>query len=315
MRVVLLGYNGLLGSHILNQLISHINKNYQFDLICVGRNIRNHPFKNIKVKYIKWDFLSFTKTKLSFLNKENIIINCVGKNSNSEKNLDKINVVFIKKLINYIQKSRILVRLIHLGSVSVYGAEKKYINKVVNITEDSEINPYDSYSKSKLKSELYIRNFAKINKKNFSYTILRIANVFSDSKNPNSFKLIKFLLNNGIWFKCSNHTNYHYIHAKDIAFAVKLCILNLKKSKDKIYILSDDINQYLLHKMFSTRKIFKLLKIPVSLKLVNLTLKHIPLPRIILNFFLTISSQVNYDNQKIKKELNFKTINSLRKKF
>ena len=315
MRVVLLGYNGLLGSHILNQLISHINKNYQFDLICVGRNIRNQPFNNIKLKYIKWDFVSFTKTKLSFLNKENIIINCVGKNSNSEKNLDKINVVFIKKLINYIQKSRILVRFIHLGSVSVYGAEKKYINKVVNITEDSEINPYDLYSKSKLKSELYIRNFAKINKKNFSYTILRIANVFSDLKNPNSFILINFLLKKGIWFKCSDSTNYHFIHAKDIALAVLLCISNLKKSKNKIYIVSDDSNQFELHKIYSIRQAFKILKIPISLKFIDLIIKHIPLPSIIFNFLLSISSQVTYDNHKIKKELNFKTIHSLRKIF
>ena len=315
MRVVLLGYNGFLGSHILNQLISHINKNHQFDLICVGRNIRNQPFKNIKVKYIKWDFLSFTKTKLSFLNKENIIINCVGKNSSSEKNLDKINVIFIKKLINYIQKNRILVRLIHLGSVSVYGAEKKYINKIVNITEDSQINPYDLYSKSKLESELCIRNFSKINKKNFSYTILRIANVFSDLKNPNSFILIYFLLKKGIWFKCSKHTNYHFIHAKDIALAVLLCILHLKRSRDKIYIVSDDTNQFQLHKTYSTRHVFKLLKIPISLKFIDLIIKHIPLPSIIFNFLLTISSQVTYDNHKIKKELKFKTIHSLRNKF
>ena len=318
MRVVLLGYNGLLGSHILNQLISHINKNYQFDLICVGRNIRNQPFNNInniKLKYIKWDFVSFTKTKLSFLNKENIIINCVGKNSNSEKNLDKINVVFIKKLINYIQKSRILVRLIHLGSVSVYGAEKKYLNKIINITENSQINPCDLYSKSKLESEKYIKNFSKINKKNFSYTILRISNVFSDLKNPNSFILIHFLLKKCIWFKCSNITNYHFIHAKDIALAVLLCICNLKKSRDKIYVVSDDINQFQLHKIYSIRYASKILKIPISLKFLNLLVKYIPLPRIILNFILTISSQVTYDNRKIKKELNFKTIHSLRQKF
>jgi len=315
MKIILFGYSGFLGSHILSELVKYLKKSNKFDLVCVGRNISYQPFKNKKINYVKWNFNDFTKTKLHFLDKENIIINCVGKNFSSEENLNKINVLFVKKLINFVQYNKLIIRLIHLGSVSIYGAEKKYLNKVVNISENSQINPHDSYSKSKMESEFCIRNFSKNNRKNFSFTILRIANVFSDSKNPNSFKLIKFLLNNGIWFKCSNHTNYHYIHAKDIAFAVKLCILNLKKSKDKIYILSDDINQYLLHKMFSTRKIFKLLKIPVSLKLVNLTLKHIPLPRIILNFFLTISSQVNYDNQKIKKELNFKTINSLRKKF
>ena len=315
MKIVLLGYNGLLGSHILSELIKYQKKNNKFNLVCVGRKTSKQPYKNKKIKYVKWNFIDFTKSKLYFLDKENIIINCIGKNLSSEENLYKINVLFVKKLINYIQYNKSIVRLIHLGSVSVYGAEKKYSNEIVNISENSQINPNDTYSKSKIEAEICIQNFSKNNKKNFSFTILRIANVFSEFKNPKSFKLIKFLLNRGIWFKCSNNTNYHFIHAKDIALAVLHSILYFKKSRNKIYILSDDINQFLLHKIYSTRKIFKLLKIPVPLKLVNLFIKNIPLPRIILNFLLTISSQINYNNYKIKNELNFHPIYSLRKKF
>ena len=84
MKVVLLGYNGLIGGHILRELAGQFKKNNKFNLICVGRNIRNQPFKNKKKKYIKWNFLYFSKSKL-FFRKESIIINCVGKNSVRKK--------------------------------------------------------------------------------------------------------------------------------------------------------------------------------------------------------------------------------------
>jgi len=315
MKIILLGYNGLIGSYILKELNEYLKKNNNFNLICVGRNIKNQPFKNKNIKYKEWNFLTFNKSKLFFLENENIIINCVGKNYSSNEYLKKINVIFIKKLINYIRYNKLSVRFIHCGSVSVYGAEKKYVNRIKTITENSQLEPDDSYSRSKLEAEIYIQNIFKTNKKNFSFTILRIANVFSESKNPNSFKLINFLLKNGIWFRCSDYTNYHFIHAKDVALAVFLCILHFKKSKDKIYNVSNDFNQFELHKIYSKRHILRLLKIPISLKILNVIIKYIPLPKKMINFFLTISSQITYDNSKIKKELNFCSKYSLRAKF
>jgi len=315
MKIILLGYNGLIGSYILRELAKHLKKNNNFNLICVGRNIKNQPFKNKNIKYKEWNFLTFNKSKLYFLEKENIIINCVGKNYNFNKNLKKINVIFIKKLIKYIQYNKLSVRFIHCGSVSVYGAEKNYVNRIKTITENSQLVPDDTYSRSKLEAEIYIQNIFKTNKKKFSFTILRIANVFSDSKNPNSFKLINFLLKKGIWFRCSDYTNYHFIHAKDVALAVFLCILHFKKSRDKIYNVSDDFNQFELHKIYSKRHLLRLLKIPIPMKILNVIIKYMPLSKKMLNFLLTISSQITYDNSKIKKELNFYSKYSLGAKF
>ena len=315
MKVILLGYKGLIGSHILEELVKYLEKKPKFDLICVGRSITDQPFKSKKIKYIKWNLLEFTKSKLFFLGKENIIINCVGKNYSSKKNLEKINIIFIKRLIRYIKENKILVRLIHLSSVSVYGVEKKCITKIKTITENSKTNADDLYSKSKLKAELCIQNISKIDRKKFSFTILRIANVFSELKSPNSFKLINFLLNKGIWFKCSDKTKYHYVHAKDVALATFLCVANLKKSRNKIYNVSDDINQFQLHEIYAKALKFKLLIIPISLQFLNLIIKPILMPKKIFNFFLTISSQTTYNNNKIKKELNFRARYSLKNKF
>jgi nucleoside-diphosphate-sugar epimerase len=314
MTIILLGYKGLIGSYVLEELAKQLQRGYNLDIICVGRDIRVQPIKNKKIKYIRWNFVDFTKSKLFFLKKKNIIINCIGKNQGNSEDLKKTNLILIQKLCRYILEKNISVRLIHLGSVSVYGAEKKYLNKIQNITENTPTNPDDSYSKSKLEADLFIERNVKLNRKKFSYTILRIANVFTESKNSNSFKLIKNLLKKGIWFKCSKYTNYHFIHAKDVAQVVFLAIKNLKKTANNTYIVSDEGNQFSLHKMFTNFYKRRLFLIPISLKFIYLTIKFLTLPKLILNFFLVISSQTNYDNYKIKKDLNFRPKYSLRKK-
>ncbi len=315
MTIVLLGYNGLIGDYILKELIKELRKGLNLDIVCVGRDIRNQPMKNKKIKYVKWNFLDFTRSKLFFLQKKNIIINCIGKNQGNNEDLKKTNLNFIKKLSRYILVEKIFVRLIHMGSVSVYGAEKKYLNRSYNINETTPTNPDDSYSKNKLDVDLFIKKNLKFNRKKFSYTILRIANVFSETKNSNSFKFIKNFLNRGIWFKCSQNTNYHYIHARDVAQVVILIIKNQKKTKNNTYIVSDDVNQFVLHKKYSNFNNRRLLVIPIPLKLINFIIKLSFLPKSILNFFLVISSQTYYNNNKIKKVLNFRPKYSLRKEF
>ena len=314
MTIILLGYRGLIGSYVLEELAKQLKRGYNLDIICVGRNIRIQPIKNKKIKYVKWNFVEFTKSKLFFLKKKNIIINCVGKNQGNIENYNKTNLVLIQKLCRYILARNLFVRLIHLGSVSVYGAEKKYLSRIKNINENTQTNSDDSYSKSKLEADLCIQKNVKLNSKKFSYTILRIANVFSNTKNSNLFKLIENLLNKGIWFKCSKYTNYHFIHAKDVAQVVFLAIKNLKKTTNNIYIVSDEDNQFNLHKVFTNFYNRKLFLIPIPLKFIYLITKFLKLPKLMLNFFLVISSQTKYDNYKIKKDLNFCPKYSLRKK-
>ena len=307
MNIILLGYNGLIGNYILKDLVQQLKKIHNFQIICVGRSIKNKPFKNKKIRYLRWDFLNFSKSKIFFFSKKNILINCVGKNSSNLKDLRATNVIFIQKLVNYIRDNKISVRLIHLGSVSVYNAEKKKLGRIKNIKENSIIKSSNSYSKSKLEADIFIQ---KMNN-NISYTILRITNVFSYSRNSRAFSLIRFLLKKGIWFKCSYNTRYHFIHAIDVASAVLLCVFNLRRSRNKIYIVADDNNQFQLHKVYAKSYNLKLLIIPISFRFLKLISKYLFLPKKILNLFFTISSEINYDNNKIKKELNFKTKYSL----
>ena len=150
MNIILLGYNGFLGSYILENLHQKLAESYNFKIICIGRNIRNKPFINKKIRYEKWNFVNFSNLKLSFFKKKNILINCIGKNYSNSKNLKEINLIFIQKIVNYLNDNRILAHLIHLSSVSVYDVEKKNLCKVRNITENSKIKFTNFYSESKL---------------------------------------------------------------------------------------------------------------------------------------------------------------------
>ena len=313
MNIILLGYNGLLGRSILDLLSKQFKINSNYKIICVGRSLKNKPLINKNIEYVKWDFINFKKSKLFFFSKKNIIINCVGKNHSKLKNLRDINLIFIQKLIDYIKKNRISAHLIHLSSVSVYDVGHINFGCSKNIKENSTTKSNDLYSKSKLEADIFIQN-AKKNYNNFSFTILRITNVFSYFKNSNAFNLVSFFLKKGVWFKCSQNSMYHFIHANDVAIAVKLSILKLEISRNKIYIVSDDTKQMQLHKIYAKNYNKKLLKISISAIFLNFISKWFPLPKKILNFFFTISSEINYDNSKIKKELNYKTLYSLKDK-
>ena len=126
--------------------------------------------------------------------------------------------------------------------------------------------------------------------------------------------ILVLLLKKGIWLKCSKDTRYHFVHAKDVASAVSLCAFNLKISRNKIYIVSDDINQSQLHEIYAKKYNLNLSIIPISLRIASFITKFFFLSKKIQNLFFTISSEINYDSSEIKKELNFKTLYSLRDK-
>jgi nucleoside-diphosphate-sugar epimerase len=302
MRIIILGYTGLIGHSILENLAN----NSSFDLVCVGRNIRNKLYRGERIKYFKWDFITFKEKNLSFLKKANIIINCVGKTNNNKSNLENVNFIFIRNLLKHIKTYQSKVRLIHLSSVAVYGGAENYLNQSKIITENTTTKTNNLYSKSKLKGDMLIKNTIKRNlNKNLSFTILRISNVFGKKKNSNLYRFVMFTLKLGFWIKTSNEIMYNFVHVKDVSQVVNLIISKLKVSRNKTYIVSDDFKQYNLYDFY--RKFYKkkIINILFPISVVRFLIYFLPVPKIILNFFLIISSKVTYSNKKIRKELNF----------
>jgi nucleoside-diphosphate-sugar epimerase len=311
MIVVILGYTGSIG----NSILASLAKNNSLNLICVGRNIKNKPYLNSKIKYIEWDFSSFKSYNLLFLKKANVIINCVGKADSSVNDLENTNVIYVKKLLKHINTYKLKVRLIHLGSVAVYGESINYLGQYKLISENSAIKVKNLYSKSKLKGDLLIKNINKKNlNENYSYTILRISNVFGGKKKSNLFKFVMFSLKFGFWIKCHNDIIFNFVNVKDVTQAVMLVISNLKVSKNKTYIVSDDCKQNQLYKNYQNLYKKKIIKTQIPISFVKFLIYFLPLPKKLISFILIISSRVSYSNKKIKKELNFNPKFSILKK-
>ena len=311
MRIIILGYTGLIGSSILENLAN----NSSFNLVCVGRDIKNQLYRGERIKYFKWDFITFKEKNLSFLKKANIIINCVGKMNNNISNLENINFIFIKKLLKHIKTYQSKVRLIHLSSVAVYGGTKNYLNQSKIIVENTTTKTNNLYSKSKHKADMLIKNTIKRNlSKNLSFTILRISNVFGGKQNSNLYRFVMFTLKLGFWIKTSNEIMFNFVHVKDVSQAVNLIISKLKVSRNKTYIVSDDFKQYELYDVYQNLYKKKIINILFPISVIKFLIYFLPMPKIILNFFLIISSKVTYSNKKIRKELNFNPKFSLLKK-
>tara|TARA_A100001011_G_scaffold375146_2_gene436355 strand:- start:2753 stop:3703 length:951 start_codon:yes stop_codon:yes gene_type:complete len=303
MRIVILGYQGLIGSNILENLVT----NTSFDLFCVGKNINNRPFKRKGIRYFKWDFINFNKKNLFFLNEANIIVNCVGKNYENANDLEYINYFFVKKLLKYVGAFKFNVRLIQLSSVSVYGGPINYQGQKKIISEKSVIKINDLYSKSKIRSDILIKNTIRDNTiKNLSFTILRISNVFGGKKKSNLLKFVTFSLKSGFWIKCFDDVVYNFVNINDVSQAVINTVERLKVSKNKTYIISDDCKQLKFFKLFKKIHKKKIIKITFPYFFVKILINLIPMPKKVLNFFSTISSRIAYSNKKASRELNFK---------
>jgi nucleoside-diphosphate-sugar epimerase len=311
MKIVILGYSGFIGQSILENLI----KNTSHDLVCVGRSIKKKPFQGARIKYFEWDFTSFNKLNFLFLRKTDVIVNCVGKTCNNFNSLENINVIFLKKLLKYLSSNKFKLRLIHLSSVSVYGGAEIYFNQTKIIKENTKTKVHNFYSQSKLKGDKLIKSLHKKNSnKNLSYTILRISNVFEKKKKSNLYSFILFCLKFGFWIKSSNEVMYNFVNVKDVSQAIKLIISNLKVSKNKTYIVSDDCRQYDLYKIYNKFYDKKFLIISIPINLIKFLINFFPIPKKLLNFFLLISTKVSYSNERITKELKFNPKFSLIKK-
>ena len=299
MQVVILGYTGSIGHFILRELFKQKNLN----IICVGRRIKKKTFNHYRIKYLKWDFLDYSMASAFFLKKTDVIINCAGKISSKSNNFEKINFILIKKLINEILKIKKTIRLIQLSSVSVYGANKKYLLKKISITENFPEAPNDSYASSKLKADLYIKKIVKNNNKYLSYSILRITNVIGLKNESNLFRFFKFFIKCSLRFNFSSHVVFNFIHVKDVAKVVLLTLLKLNVSKNKIYIVSNDQLYCEINKIYSNVNKFTNISLPkIFFRFIFFLFSN---QSKITKFFSAISSEISYSNNKIKKELGF----------
>ena len=234
--------NIILGQNSL--ITKHLSKHLKNTNIFSANNFNEKNFNKIKEKKrINLIFNNFYPSK-----------NLNTLNTKDYKKLCALSLEKISMILEKVPSSRIN-KIIYTSSASVYRIPENLSNQ-----KNDKFNR-ELYSSFKLAAEKMILNFA--NKKKKNYYILRLFNLYGDTRDKFSFieKLIRLkksnqrinLINNG-------NSIRDFIHVKDVAQIYKLLIE--KKIKKGIYDLGTgkgylirDIIDYL---NFSKSKIIKL---------------------------------------------------------
>ena len=313
MKIIVLGGNSYLGEHLIKEL-SSIRK---FQITSISRTL---PLENKKinfVKYIKIDLFNDFNLLKEALNDTKIIVNLIGE-IRKESLMKKTNFLFLKKLVDHIINSDLNIHLIQVSSVGVYGANNKKNSEINFIHEESYYNPKNLYEKTKRDADEYImEKFCSQSKS--SYIILRPTTIVGEGMKSMVLKKIIWLVRNKLFIYFGKSNFFNFLHIKDFNYAVVLCIKNISKVKNEIYIISNDCKQIDIINNIAFIYNIKPPRISININIIlfiyNLiSIFKINLP-IKLNHLKFLANRVVFSNKKITKDLKFKPSHSLANQF
>ena len=125
-------------------------------------------------------------------------------------------------------------QLIFSSSIDVYGRQRKGV-----LTEESELRPSDKYGYSKMLAEQVIREEAG----RLRYTIFRLATAYGPGFESSFFKVLGLIKEGKAYLMGKGDNSLAIIHVSDVAQAVALALGKGRESANKIYNLSDGLNQ------------------------------------------------------------------------
>ena len=158
----------------------------------IGERIIEY-FKKKKVQFIEYKKIS--ELIPSQVKKEDIIINCLG------KNIKKTNTHELKNKIQLIKRFKKKILWIQLSTPLIYD-QKRNSKKISEIAKEL---PFNEYALSKLKFDNYLK---KQKSSNFSYLILRISTVYDKKMRSRVFKKLK-LINNSFFLFTNSKSEYN----------------------------------------------------------------------------------------------------------
>ena len=266
MRYIVLGGNGFIGNGIVNFL------------------------KKKKLKYISYK--TIPKTFIKLKNNNDVIINCIGKNTNEKDNTRLINLIKILKF----KKKKIL--WIQLSTPLVYQQETNH----KQISEISKEIPYNKYASSKLEFDNFLKKQQNIY---FNYLILRVSTVYDENMKSVVFKKLKLLSKSFLKSIIINpKVILNYISLKELVNYIYNLSVN-KRSWNKIILISENIK---LTKLLGNSK-------DKSSVLNELLFKHKKiLSKILKEKILFLTNEKKIDNSYLRKFINIENKNYSNKK-
>ena len=247
MKILIFGYTGYIGMEVYNKLAKS-----NFYLKGVSRN-KFSKFKN----HINYDFFKKKNNIKQIVEEFDVIINCFGE-VRRENLMRKTHVIEHEKIVKSIsffaKKNAKKIHWIQISTLGVYGFDGM-APIYQKIDDKTPTNPLSLYEKTKLASEIILKNHSN---KFFKYTILRVGTVISKVSRQTLFDRIIYLMNKNICiFIETKNTIFNIIYLDDLANIISKCIFNPKTFK-KTYIVATNIKLKNIYQYFKKRKLFVL---------------------------------------------------------
>jgi len=221
MRILVLGGNGFLGSHIVDELLSH---NHDVSIFDRGES-KNSQLATKNIRYYLGDF-SDSVLMLEALDSIDLVIHCISttvpSTSNRNPTLDiQQNLITTVSLLESMTKAGVK-RIIYLSSGgTVYGVPKQ-----LPVAEDHTLNPICSYGVVKVAIENYIGMFKALY--GLKPIILRPSNPYGKRQGHAGVQgalstfLVSTLSNKPITIWGDGEIRRGYIYVKDMAVLCRL---------------------------------------------------------------------------------------------
>lgn len=304
-KILILGAMGKVGGKIFKSL-----KKKNYDVIGLSHQNSLDPL------IIKTNYFKINKQAKFFLSNSDIIINCIGENTDIKKMLYK-NVLIFKKIIKNLNKKKKSI-FIHLSTCGVYG------NTEFNeINEETVPKPSTYYAKTKYQGEIFLQ---KELRRNIILIILRPSQIIGENLENSSIRKLDFLIRNKIFFYFNNKKCiYSYVFYNDLVNLIEKFIKK-KITSSNIFNVSnfssyekivDAISDY-----YAIKKNFFSLNQKISnflfyllifiLRASNFYFKNNS--RIKISTFASLTTNKIFISGKIKKYFNFYKIEKINKR-
>lgn len=297
MIVVVTGARGLIGRHVIENLLSH-----GFIVRALSRS--KIESKNANLNWFVGSLDSSDQILDDLFRGADIVCHCAGEIIDKSKFL-KINYFGTINIASAAIRSKVK-RFIHLSSVGVYGNK---LNNTVN--EQQPLYSMNDYEKSKILADKWLID---LKPKDMEIIILRPSVVFDvDMENQSLKKLIKAVYFGRFFFIGDKNSRVNYVHVKVVRDAITLLTTTPLPKQINIYNLSESILVTSFVKNICTATNVKYPKARLPLFFIKPIAIFMDFLSIILKIRFTLtasrvralSSNINYDSSKIKKELNF----------